>query len=113
MLRLLTTGIVLLLLVSNAHSQQPKGKLDQKWLDRVALLPAEEQVTAVVGKLIELNPLYTGKVDSKKIENNAVVELRFSTAYISNISPVKGLKDLRILGCYGDLATRGKLEDLS
>ena len=84
----------------------------QKWMKKVAVLPAEQQVEAVVKKLQELNPGFDGKVTSKT-ENGVVVRLKFLTDNVADISPVQSLAGLTALNCGGSDIGRGQLSDLS
>ena len=91
----------------------------QAWMKEIQAMPAEKQIEAVSKKLMELNPGFDGVVlsgDGKqtpKIENGIVTELRFSTAKIANISPVRALSGLRILNCSGGPTNEGIFSDLS
>ncbi len=91
----------------------------QQWMKDVAPLPAEKQVEAVSKKLQELNPGFDGKLtgyDGKgtpKIENGVVTELWFLTYDVTDISPVRALKGLKVLYCVGSKQGNGKLSDLS
>ncbi|MCX6907372.1 MAG: hypothetical protein NTY01_04945 [Verrucomicrobia bacterium] len=51
----------------------------------VAALPAEQQVTAVMAKLKELNPRFDGK-EAHKIEAGALTELSFSTVGVVGVN---------------------------
>jgi hypothetical protein len=75
-------------------------KVDEAWLKKVAELPAEEQVRAVVAKLKELNPGFDGK-EKHEIEGGVVTMLSFLTDYVTDISPVRGLASLKSLSCRG------------
>jgi PAS domain S-box-containing protein len=82
------------------------------WERVVAVLSAAEQVKAVGARLKEVNPNFDGKVEPT-IENGVVTRLAFSTDYVSDISPVRGLTKLRSLDCSGSDVGRGQLSDLS
>jgi tetratricopeptide (TPR) repeat protein len=81
------------------------------WITRVAAMPAEEQVNAVVGKLKELNPDYHGNRDVS-INKGVVTQFEVVTDQVTDISPVRAMKGLQILGCKGSGPGKGKLSDL-
>jgi serine/threonine protein kinase/Leucine-rich repeat (LRR) protein len=89
------------------------------WVKEVAALPAVKQVEAVAKKLIELNPGFDGKVTDDygngppKIENGMVTEMQFVTDNVTDISPVRALKELQKLRCPGSNSGKGRLSDLS
>lgn len=62
----------------------------------VAALPAERQVAAVIARLRELNLRYDGR-EQHRIAGGMVTELNFSTAAITDISPVHALAKLQRL----------------
>lgn len=87
---------------------QPKAKLDPKWYERVAILPADEQVRAVTAKMTELNIGFNVPLQHK-IEDGAVVEVTFSSDYVSNLAPIRAFAKLKKLDCSGS----NKIADLS
>jgi serine/threonine-protein kinase len=84
------------------------------WTKQVAAAPAERQVEAVAKKLQELNPGFDGKV-TPTIEGGVVTELVFLTDNVTDLSPVRALKQLNLLTCgsSGSDWGHGKLADLS
>ncbi len=87
----------------------------KKWVQSVADMPAEQQLTAVKKKLIELNPQFDGKITgmwggSPGVEGGVVREIGFFTNQVSDISPVLALSGLRQLSCSG--YNGSKLSDL-
>jgi serine/threonine protein kinase/Leucine-rich repeat (LRR) protein len=82
------------------------------WEKSVAVLPAEEQVKAVERRLHELNPEFRGKIESG-IRDDKVIWLSFLTDQITDISPVRALKDLKSLSCGGSAPRQGRLSDLT
>ena len=92
-----------------------------RWEKVVAALPAEQQVDAVAKKLQQLNPGFDGKVtgegehDKPRIENGVVTRIAFTTANVTDISPVRALVGLKTLACPGSWGGQftGKLSDLS
>jgi len=83
----------------------------QKWMKKVAEMPAGEQVKAVARKLQELNPRFNGKV-TPTIDFLDVAGLQFATDKVTDISPVRALSRLKTLVCEGSDGN-GRLSDLS
>ena len=89
------------------------GPVNNTWIKQVQGLSPDEQVKQVVNKLKELNYFYD-KIESHKVEGTAVTELSLSSEQITDISPIKALKNLRVLRCAGAAwDKRGKLSDIS
>jgi serine/threonine protein kinase/Leucine-rich repeat (LRR) protein len=84
----------------------------QAFFDRIAAFPAEGQVGAVRAKLMDVNPGFDGKI-SPDIQDGEIVGLVFSTDYVTEIWPVRGLPGLRTLDMGGTEPRNGKLTDLS
>lgn len=82
------------------------------WERLVAAMRAEEQVRAVVARLMELNPSFDGVV-IPTIENHVVTGLQFRTDNVTNIAPVRALRGLTVFDCAGTYPKQGKLADLS
>ncbi len=94
---------------------KPLPPLDDAWFKQVADLPPEKQVKAVAAKLTERNPGFNGKV-VPDIDGAIVTGLEFSTDHLTDLSPVRALKELNSLNCYGTYVQgeiRGQLYDLS
>ncbi|MBS0208718.1 MAG: protein kinase [Planctomycetes bacterium] len=91
----------------------------KNWEAVTAKLAPEQQIEAVSKKLMELNPSFDGKLTGLNgigppvIEHGVVAAVGFSTDNVSDISPVRGLRELKGLGCYGSRTGRGRLADLS
>lgn len=91
----------------------------EQWTKDVAALPAKQQVEAVSKKLVELNPGFDGKVTgdygtgTPRIEQGVVTGLSFLCDDVTDISPLRALKNLKELWCYGSNPGKGKLSDLS
>ncbi|MBI5396191.1 MAG: hypothetical protein HZA91_12920 [Verrucomicrobia bacterium] len=84
-----------------------------EFLRTAASLPPEQQVTAVIAKLKELNPGFDGK-EQHKIEGGAVTEFSISTIGVSDISPLRALKRLAKLTIVPSVANQdGAVTDLS
>ncbi|MBW3597297.1 MAG: serine/threonine protein kinase [Planctomycetes bacterium] len=95
---------------SSAPRWQPTPE-QQAFFDRVAKLPAEEQVAAVRGMLMEVNPGFDGKVEHE-IEAGHVVEIKFLTDQVTEIWPVRALAKLESLWGNGTPERKGHLSDL-
>lgn len=65
---------------------------------RVAALPAAEQVAAVRTELLKRNPDFTGNVEHK-IEDGVVTELIVVTDNVTDLSPIRVFGGLRALDC--------------
>ena len=76
------------------------------------ILAAKERVQSVVAKLIELNQGFNGDVN-EIIEEGVVVGLEFLTDNVTDISPLREMKDLKTLRCIGSTEGKGRLADLS
>jgi len=78
----------------------PEGQTNATTADgfvkEVTGLTPDQQVARVVAKLKELNPNFDGK-ETHKVEGGAVTELAVSTTGVTDITPVKALKQLRKL----------------
>ena len=76
--------------------------------------PAEQRVACIVAKLRQLNPGFdplAAKL-TYKFENGKVTELSFKTDYVTDISPVAPLEDLRKLSFDSDFG-KSMLQDIS
>ena len=81
-------------------------------VQRIAALPAAEQVEEVRKELMRLNPGFDGKL-TPTIENDVVTQLSVNTDQVTNIAPVRALTKLIYLDCRGTYPNKGKLSDLS
>jgi serine/threonine protein kinase len=84
----------------------------ERWEKSVAALPADQQVEAVTQRLKDRNPRFIGPVEPT-IRDGVVTGLRFKTDIVSDISPVRALRQLESLECYGTPPEAGKVIDLS
>ncbi|MCY3019097.1 MAG: protein kinase [Planctomycetota bacterium] len=75
-----------------------KGVTDA-WIKMVQGLPAEKQVEAVKKKLEEMNPAVYKVQATPKIEGGKVTGLALSGLQITDITPVRVLKDLKTFSC--------------
>ena len=70
----------------------------QQWMKDVDAMPVEKQIEAVSKKLMELNPGYDGKFNSK-VENGVVTDLGISNGKVTDISPLRAFVRLKRLEC--------------
>jgi formylglycine-generating enzyme required for sulfatase activity/serine/threonine protein kinase/Leucine-rich repeat (LRR) protein len=113
----------------DAVKEQPSGKpaatvvppFTDADVERIAALPAEQQIEEVRRELIRRNPGFDGLMEHK-IEDGAVRRLTFCTDHVTDISPVRALTQLRTLYVEGtpgyspsapDHRDKGSLADLS
>ncbi|HTU19960.1 MAG TPA: protein kinase [Gemmataceae bacterium] len=95
-----------------ARGSPPRGLSDQAWNERVKGLSVGNVLDAVSDRLRELNPGFDGKMEHK-IEGGQVEKLRFNTANVKDISPLRALPGLRrLLIWYGPLTDLSPLKDL-
>jgi serine/threonine protein kinase len=78
---------------------------DEAWVRRVANMPPDEQIKAVIDRLCELNPDYKADVRSRK-EGGFVVEWHMSTENVADISALRALTGLQRLTCAGARVNR-------
>jgi formylglycine-generating enzyme required for sulfatase activity len=76
-------------------------------VQRIAALPAEQQVEEVRKELVRRSPGFNGAL-TPTIEDDVVTGLAFSTEQVSDLSPVRALTKIKSLKCAG-----GKLSDIS
>jgi hypothetical protein len=83
-------------------------------VQRIAALPAEQQVEEVRKELKRRNPGFDGKMETK-IEGGAVTEFRIVTDQVTDIAPIRVFNALRVLECRGTWNGKpnGLLADLS
>jgi hypothetical protein len=67
----------------------------------IAALAPEAQVWRVLARLKELNHEFDPATATHRIEKDKVVELSFSSAAVTDLTPVRALSDLRRLSCRG------------
>lgn len=90
------------------------------WMNEVAELPPEMLAQRVTRKLVELNPGFDGKVEIP-VENGVIIRCKFHTDNVTDISPVRALRDLKIFvatgskrfGPWDHRTGSGSLSDLS
>lgn len=85
-------------------------------------MPAEEQVDEVRRELKRRNPDFDESTVEHKVEDGGVVELKFLSDHVTDISPVRALTALQSLDCSGSWGVRyftyrksglSQLDDLS
>ncbi len=69
-------------------------------VQRIAALPAAEQVEEVRKELMRRNPGFDGKFEHK-IEDGVVTEFRIATVKVTDIAPIRVWNALRVLNCRG------------
>ena len=95
--------------IGGVSSSPPKA--DDAWGKQVAALPAEKQVEATAARLKELNPGFDGKM-LHVTQDGVVKRLDFSTEQVTDVSPLRALIGLRVLGAiYRSAATAGPRAD--
>ena len=81
------------------------------FIAEIVALPAEEQVQRVLKRLQQLNPGFDRQA-TPRIEGGQVIELKFSSATVTDLSPLRALTSLRRLDCHGSKEDQ-PLTDLS
>ena len=84
-------------------------------VQRIAALPAAEQVEEVRKELMRRNPGFDGKVEHR-IEGGVVTEFSIVTDTVTDIAPIRVWSALRVLECSGtetNFQSHGQLEDLT
>jgi hypothetical protein len=92
--------------------QAAAGRVDDAFLREVAALPAEEQVRRVAAELKRLNPKFDQNSVTHRIEDGQVIELKFTAAYVADLSPLRALRKLKTLDC-GSWPNTTSYSDLS
>ena len=93
-----------------ATRQDPDAALDE-WARDVAALPAANQLEAVLTRLRQRNPGFSGAV-SPTIQDGVVVGLEFVSTGVKDFTPLRALKGLKHLGCAGS-GQPGEIPDLT
>jgi serine/threonine protein kinase/Leucine-rich repeat (LRR) protein len=112
----LAVGAVLLLRHHRQKSAAPEtapavAESDEEWTQRVASLPAQDQVREVIARLKQRNPDFDGSA-KPRVQDGVVTDLEFATDHVTDPSPVRALPGLLRLACTGSDAGKGKLTDL-
>jgi hypothetical protein len=96
-------------------SREPEARKKEpdatKWEKSVAALPAKQRVEAVKEELKRRNPDFDGEMTAT-IESGAVVGLKLSTGRVTDLAPLRALRDLRELQIEAN-RNEGVLVDLS
>jgi serine/threonine protein kinase/Leucine-rich repeat (LRR) protein len=83
----------------------------EKWAATLAGLPADRLRDAVVAELKRRNPGFDGTV-AAGYDGKVLTELRFATDDVTDLTPLRALKDLRVVHCVGSGSGKGKLVSL-
>jgi formylglycine-generating enzyme required for sulfatase activity/serine/threonine protein kinase len=83
-------------------------------VQRIAALPADQQVEEVRKELVRRNPGFDGRLE-RKIEDGVVTEFKIVTDHVTDIAPIRVFKALRVLNCSGTWTggPNGLLADLT
>jgi regulation of enolase protein 1 (concanavalin A-like superfamily) len=91
-------------------SSPPFAPFTDADVQRIAALPAAEQVEEVRKELMRRNPDFDGNMETR-IEDGVVTEFRIVTDQVMDIAPIRVWSALRTLKCRGTL-TNGKANGL-
>ena len=110
-------GVRLARVPSEAHAPEAKtppavAPFTDADAQRIAALPAVEQVEEVRKEFVRRNPGFDGKFEHK-IQGDVVTELQIVTDKVTDISPIRVWNDLRWLKCNGSSKPNGQLADLT
>lgn len=100
--------VVLELPTRTDQAANSKKSFSDADVQRIAALPAKEQIEAVRQELMRINPGFDGKLEST-IENGVVTHLQFTTDHVADITPVRALANLRSLECIASNVFLGSL----
>ena len=108
-----TDGFRIVLIVDPGPVLAP-GPFTNADIQRIAALPAEQQLEAVRKELKRRNPGFDGKMETK-IEGGVVTEFRIVTDHVTDIAPIRVWSALRVLDCSGTYTDKsnGLLADLT
>jgi hypothetical protein len=111
------TGFRVVLVVSSPKTKTTPlavGPLTDADVQRIAALPAAQQVEEVREELMRRNPGFDGGVEHR-IEGGVVTEFKIVTDKVTDIAPVRVWSGLRILNCRGTYTNKpnGLLADLT
>lgn len=98
--------------LASSSAETPVARNDPAWLAMVRKLPAEQQVKAVAKRLAELNSRFNGKLEPR-IENGVVMDVELVSDELTDLSPLQGFPELKVLHCDGSYQHKSKLTDLS
>jgi serine/threonine protein kinase len=100
--------------VSRRTAPAPVAPFTDADVQRIAALPAEQQVEEVRKELMRRNPGFDGKMETK-IEDGVVTEFRIVTDKVTDIAPIRAWSALRVLDCHGTYTDQpnGLLADLT
>jgi hypothetical protein len=103
--------------LARARSESPAAPLPDAVVEQIGKLPPEEQLKAVSAELKKRNPGFDGELRGPegkppKVENGAVVEVGLVTDEVTDISPVRAFRGLRVFHAGGLAPGKGQLADL-
>ena len=81
-------------------------------VERIAALPAVQQIQEIRDNLMRLNPEFDGQI-VPRIEENVVVGLRFRSYAVTDLSPLQALKGLKSLVCDAEYGKTGAVSNLA
>ncbi len=96
-------GFRVVLVVSSPKTKTPPltvAPFTDADVQRIAALPAEQQVEEVRKELKRRNPGFDGKMETK-IEGGVVTEFKIVTDHVTDIAPIRVFNALRVLDCNG------------
>jgi eukaryotic-like serine/threonine-protein kinase len=110
-------GFRVVLVVSPPKTKTPPlavGPFTDADVQRIAALPAAQQVEEVRRELKRRNPGFDGQMETK-IEDGTVTEFRIVTDKVTDIAPIRVFGALRVLNCHGTWTgkSNGQLADLT
>ncbi len=84
------------------------------WENEVHALPVAQQIVKVVDRIVELNPGVKREYVQPQISNGVVIDLMISpTGGITDLAPIRGFRNLRILRLWAGAAEYEKNEPLN
>ncbi len=89
-------------------AEEEEARELDRWVRRVAALPAEEQVKAVAQELKRRNPAFDGAI-TPLLEDRKVLAADFRTDGVTDLAPVRGFPHLTTLGCFGSAEGKGQM----
>src|SRR5262249_40356616 len=91
----------------------PAGPDTAEWEKKVAALPAEEQIKAVVARLHKLNPDFELTEIRKDIRDGKVTGFEVIGSGLRDLSPVRALPAVSAVRCVADVSRKVVAPDLS
>lgn len=91
----------------------PDGEPDEWWLRRVAERSPQERFRLVSEKIAELNPGYDPRESSGWVEPELVIRYTIKSDIVSDVRPVRALRDLKNFRIEGSAPGQGSFSDLA